>query len=139
MTDRQEEMIAVLIGLESVRSSAHFGFDHRRHQESSTGIGASVHGHQHGAVTATKEARTLTRYGFRGTRAGEASNPGSPQSRRLRRKSHSRTGQSPIDVSSDEEPLSQHGHGRVAQSTRGVTVPFVVMEMLKLRQLLQFR
>ena len=48
------------------RSSAHVELDHGRNQEPSSGIGASVHGHQHGAVTGSKEARTTSKYGLRG-------------------------------------------------------------------------
>ena len=66
--------------------------------------------------TASKEARTISRYGLARFPVGEASDPGPPQLRRLRRGSQSSVGQSLVDVSSDEEPLSQHGQGRVAQS-----------------------
>ena len=76
-------------GPESNRSSAHLKFDHGRCQESST-RGASVHGHQHGSVRIAQEARTISRYGLRGSRVGEASNPGPPHLRRLRRASQSR-------------------------------------------------
>ena len=88
-------------GPESNRSSAHLKFDYGRHQESSTRVGASVHGHQHGSVRIAQEARTISRYGLRCSRIGEASNSGPPHLRRLRRASQSRIGQSP--VSSDEE------------------------------------
>ena len=53
------------------RSSSHFEFDHGRNQELPSRIGASVLGHQHGAVRGSKEVRTR-KYGLRGTRVGEA-------------------------------------------------------------------
>ena len=47
-----------------------------------------------------REPRTISRYGLRGSRVGEASNPGPPHLRRFRRESQSRIDQSPD--SSDE-------------------------------------
>ena len=81
-----------------------------------------------GAVTASKEARTISRYGLRGSRVGEATNPGPSQWRRLRRGSQSRLGQSPVDVSSDQEPLVRPNMGRdvlprVGEGRRSVAVP----------------
>ena len=57
-----------------------------------------------------QEARSISRYGLRGSRVGEASNPGPPHLRRLRRASQSRIGQSP--VSSDGELLVRANMGR---------------------------
>ena len=62
--------------------------------------------------TASKEARTISRYGLARFPVGEASNPGPLQFRRLRRESQSRVGQSSVDVSSDEEPLVRPNMGR---------------------------
>ena len=59
----------------------------------------------------SKEARTTSKYGLRGTRVGEASNPGPPRLRRLRRGTSS-NGPSPVAVSSDEEPLVRPNMGR---------------------------
>ena len=108
------------------RSSAHFEFDHGRNQEPPSRIGASVHGHQHGAVRGSKEARTTSKYGLRGTRVGEASNPGPPRLRRLRRGTSS-NGLSPVAVSSDEEPLVRPNMGRDVLPRFGegpIAVPF---------------
>ena len=110
MTDRQEEMIAALMAwnpTEAARISSLITHATRR---SSTRVGTSVHGHQHGSVRIAQEARTISRYGLRGSRVGEASNPGPPHLRRLRRASQSRIGQSP--VSSDEELLVRANTGR---------------------------
>ena len=79
MAGRHEEMTAALMARNPLRSSAHLEFDHGRNQESSTGVGASFHGHQHGTMTASQDARTVSRYGLPGSRVGEASNPGTPQ------------------------------------------------------------
>ena len=93
------------------RSIAHFEFYHGRNQEPLSRIGASVHGHQHGAVRGSKEARTTSKYWLRGTRVGEASNPGPHRFHRLRRGTSS-NGPSPVAVSSDEEPLVRPNMGR---------------------------
>ena len=47
--------------------------------------------------TGSKEARTTSNYGLRGSRVSEASNPGPPQLRRLRRGTSSKVGPSPAD------------------------------------------
>ena len=47
-------------GQEHNRSCAHLESDHGRNQEPPSRIGASVHGHQHGAVRGSKEARTTS-------------------------------------------------------------------------------
>ena len=62
--------------------------------------------------TASKEARTISRYGLARFPVGEASDPGPHQLRRLRRGSQSSVGQSLVDVSSDEEPLVRPNMGR---------------------------
>ena len=92
------------------RSSAHFEFVHGHNQEPPPRIGAPVHGHQHGAVRGSKEARTTSKYGLRGTRVSEASNPG-PRFRRLCGGTSSK-GPPPVDVSSDEELLVRPNMGR---------------------------
>ena len=50
-------------GQEHNRSCAHLESDHGRNQEPPSRIGACVHGHQHGAVRGSKEARTTTKNG----------------------------------------------------------------------------
>ena len=67
-----------------------------------------------------------SKHGLRGTRVGEASNPGPPRLRRLRRGTSS-NGPSPVAVSSDEEPLVRPNMGRDVLPRFGegpIAVPF---------------
>ena len=66
-------------GREPIRSSSHFWDDHRCNQKFATSS-AAFDGHQHGEMTCVSRS---AKYGLRGVRLGEASNPG-PQSPRRR-------------------------------------------------------
>ena len=68
-----------LDGRESIRSSSHFGDDHRCDQKFATSS-AAFDGHRHGEMTCVSRS---SKYGLRGVRVGEASNP-EPQSPRRR-------------------------------------------------------
>ena len=82
-----------------------------------------------------EEARTISRYGLRGSRVGEASNPGPPHLRRLRRASQSRIGQSP--VSSDEEVLVHANTGRDVLPTDAIQQTLIDTDSEDGRPLLQ--
>ena len=65
-------------GWESRGSSTYLWDDHRCDQKLRANRGAAVHGHQHGEMTVVRRS---SRYGLRGVRVEEASNPGTWSSR----------------------------------------------------------
>ena len=89
MTDRQEEMTAALIArnpTEAARISSLITDATRSLQpEVLPSMVTNMV-----PVRIAQEARTISRYGLRGSRVGEASNPGPPHLRRLRRASQSK-------------------------------------------------
>ena len=101
----EQEVIEWMTGKEPCRSSAHLRVDHRGHQESPTCCCFPIQGDQRGEVMSVPR-RTVSRYGLRSKRVGEASNPGSLTFRSevspRRHRSHS---QDSAELSESDIPL----------------------------------
>ena len=114
MADGQEDMTAALIARNTTEAA------------SISSLITDATSHQHGAVTGSKDARTTSKYGLRGSRVGQASNSGPP--------SCADSAEEPqLTSPSDEEPLvrpkmgrdvlPRFGEGRVAVPLASSPVP----------------
>ena len=57
--DRQEDMATTVLMAWNPTKAARIKLNYKRHEESSTKVGASVHGHLHGPVKIAEEARKI--------------------------------------------------------------------------------